>query len=673
MMPIWKETMMGVLLANPQHLVGSALASALEPPPPLDLHRWACDNIVFGKDSPYPGPYDPARFPWNEEILRALSPDDPTRLVALKGSAQFGKTVIALIFCAGSVAEAGGYFLYVHPQEDNAARWAKMKLRPMLRQSSCLTKVFGRVEENSLSYIERRDGLGAIQVSGARSEASLSMVSAERQVQDDLAKWEDNNAGDPEAQADSRSASFRRRKVFKASTPLIMPGCRITVAYDGGTQEQVHMPCPHCGHAHPLTWANMQETSENRDPADAGFSCPECGGLIQQHHLREMRRQAHWVAGIPAAPYRSFYIWRAYIGVDTFADIWRAWLKAKGDPKAEQVFFNDWLGLAYEVAGSAPPAEALIERAEHGHRRGVVPHGFPMLTAGIDVQGGESNPRCEAQIVAWAGDLRRAVVDYIVVRGSITDTETRAELTRLIGRKWLTESGSAMGLDLTAIDANAYTADVMDWVKTQPSSKLIAVRGANSELAPPIALVKYEKNKRGQNKRFQRRFYNVGVSGMKAALYRNLTKDDPLARGYIALPNGMEAEYFEQLTAETRVRLNKADKRGRIAQERWAWMLKRDARNEALDNMNYAEAAAVRLGWRDKQRDDAWWDERIAERFASPAGQLDLEDWTAPAAAGSGTAGGDVANGVRGAAGEKASGPRAAGKSLAARLKQPGD
>jgi hypothetical protein len=54
--------------------------------------------------------------------------------------------------------------------------------------------------------------MGALLISGANSEASTSMVSIEKQVQDDLAKWE----GD-EGQADSRSASREFAKILKTS------------------------------------------------------------------------------------------------------------------------------------------------------------------------------------------------------------------------------------------------------------------------------------------------------------------------------------------------------------------------------------------------------------------------------------------------------------------------
>ena len=54
---------------------------------------------------------------------------------------------------------------------------------------------------DSVMFKERYDQRGSLLISGANSAASLSQVSMRRQVQDDLANWVANSAGDPEGQA----------------------------------------------------------------------------------------------------------------------------------------------------------------------------------------------------------------------------------------------------------------------------------------------------------------------------------------------------------------------------------------------------------------------------------------------------------------------------------------
>ncbi len=278
---------MAIPISNADWLAAQATATALDPPPPVDYLAWAVRNIVFTKrESPSaPGPYNPGLFPEFSEILRALGPDDPCRIVTVKKSAQLGGTVIANVFTLGTMDLDPGDFMVTHPTDDNARRWSKMKLAPMLKNTTAMARVFpqkSRDGSDSVLYKERADGRGAIQISGANSPASLSQVTMARQVQDDLAKWEMNAAGDPENQADSRSRGVEFAKILKISTPLIKPGCRISAAFDKGSQEKPYLPCPHkeCGEYQVLEWENMRATIE-ANPEDPHFTCVGCGGEIR--------------------------------------------------------------------------------------------------------------------------------------------------------------------------------------------------------------------------------------------------------------------------------------------------------------------------------------------------------------------------------------------------------
>lgn len=175
-------------------------------------------------------------------------------------SAQSGKTTLSEIFCLATLSQSRGSFLVVHPTTDNAVRWSKMKLAPMMRSTAVVRAQFPqRVNDlmASVLYKERRDGLARLLMTGANSPASLSQVTIENQVQDDVSKYEINAMGDPELMADSRSRAIADAKIFKISTPLIEPGCRITRNFRDGSQEHPYCPCPHCGTMQILEWDNM--------------------------------------------------------------------------------------------------------------------------------------------------------------------------------------------------------------------------------------------------------------------------------------------------------------------------------------------------------------------------------------------------------------------------------
>lgn len=610
-------------VAHGVRMAHEVMAAVLTPPPIIDYLEYAEDNIVFTKrESSLPGPYSRFKFPFFTEILNALSPADPCRIVTLAKSAQLGGTVLANIFTLGSMILDTGDFLYVHPTEDNASRWSKLKLSPMIRGQAEAKRLFperSRDGSNSVLFKERIDKLGAIQISGANSPASLSQVSMPRQVQDDLAKWEMNAAGDPETQADSRSWGYEFAKIFKISTPLVMPGCRITKSYEAGSQEVPEVPCPHCDAYQVLEWANMLAQLDEDAPEKAHFTCVECGCEIHEHHRQEMVGRLRWTARNPKMKrvHRSFWLWCAYSPLQSWEGIARRWVAAKGDAAGEQTFMNDVAGLAYRTTGETVDWEVLRDRAsESDYAKGTIPAGGLLVTIGIDCQG----DRVEWQVVAFGRDFRRWVIDAGVFPGHISEAKTQALLDGLLAQAWPNAVGRRIGADLTAIDGNAWTEDVWGWVRKHPSSKVIMVRGANSENAPLLERVKKERSRSGKLLKYSRRFFNFGTSTLKMALYRNLMRLDPLERGYIGLPRGLDDEFFRQLTAERRKPVRRRD--GFTV---FQWIKDPAQANEMLDTHLQAEAAAIRLGVR--HLPDTAWEELEAQRDTpEPAQQLDLED-----------------------------------------------
>lgn len=629
-------------IANAGRVVWLAAAASLNPPPPVDYLRWAEENIVFSRrESQFPGPYNRRNFPYFDEILRALSPDDPCRTVTLKCSAQIGKTVMGNVFLGGSMAMDPCDFLFVHPTEENARRWSKLKLRPLLRGTPVLDTIFpekSRDGADSVFMKEHADGLGSILISGANSPASLSQVTMPRQVQDDLAKWEMNPAGDPESQADSRSGSVEFAKILKLGTPLIMPGCRVTKNFADGSQEHPYVPCPHCGEMQVLEWENMLAELDPERPDDAHFTCVACGTVLEEHHRPQMLAGLEWRAHNEKARryHRSFWIWGAYSQLKSWSRLAREWLKAKGDTAAEQVFWNDTVGKAWETRGEAPPWEALRDRAQGSHyARSLIPAGGLVLTLGIDCQA----DFVACQVVAWGRDFRRFVVDYFPVPGHISEDRCRQRLDELLKQTWANVAGNRVGLDMVAIDGNAWTEDVWDWAKRHPKHRVMMMRGGNNDNAPRLARVKRERNERtGRILKWAGRFFNVNVSIMKMALYRDLAKPDPMEKGFVAFPTGLDDAYYQELTAERR---KPVKKHGFTA---WRWEKDPAQANEGLDTMNQAETAATKFGVRSLP--DETWNRLERERETPPpeSAQGDLEDLlaggtTAPAA--------PQANGVR--------------------------
>ena len=649
-------------LAPAEAVVARALSAALAPPPPPDITRWCADNVVFDERSPMPGPFNIARFAFLREIHEVLSPEHPARTVTIRGSAQWGKTVSIIQPTLGAWHEHAALdSLVVHPTLSAATEWVDNKWMPMRRQAAGLRGVFGegRGEHKDAKFNqETLTRNGSLKVASAGSPADLTGTTRRLVILDDLSKFEMTDKGDPESLATSRASGFEDAKILKVSTPLIAGTCRITRSWQQSDQRLFHVPCPHCGHMAPLTWENFRASIDPERPQAAHFTCESCGAAIRHSDKERIVRAGRWVATNPNGDHPGFHLWRAYAPQRDWASIAveyaqvMGWTRIEGstatedgmrsavEAETEQTFFNDVLGLPFEQASGAPDWEGIRDRAELAEEGtvlplGVVPATGVLLTAGVDCQ----DDRMEVQIVAWGRQRHRWVVDYRVIPHHVGDAEGRDALDALLKAGWRTELGLSLPLDMLAIDSGTYTEDVWSWAKRHPWGRAILVKGASTQNGPVLAPQKFLRRNDGQAKRRQKRAFMVNVSQLKGDFYSWLRKEDPAERGHCRFARGLGDEYYRQLTAEVRVL-----RRARTGVVTSAWELVAPTRrNEALDTMLYAEAAARRKGWTSMTDDQ--WDALEAERGAQPAEpQPDLFD---AAASGPQPAGTDPARPAR--------------------------
>lgn len=616
-------------------VVARAIAAALTPPPPPDITAWCEQNIVFDERSPVPGPYRSGRFPFLAEIHRVLSPEHAAREVTVVGSAQWGKTVSIIQPVLGQWHDCMPLdSLVVHPTMSAATEWVDNKWLPMRRQVPALRRIFGvggGDNKDAKFNQETADRNGSLKVASAGSPADLTGTSRRLVIMDDLSKYEITEKGDPEALAVSRASGFEDAKILRVSTPLIKGTCRVWRAFERSDRRHFHVPCPHCGHRAPLTWKNFRANIDPERLHAACFNCDVCGGVIEHADKARIVAQGEWVASNPAGDHPGFHLWRAYSPLRDWASIaveyaqvmgWTT-IRAEGvledTPRDEvsvatdQTFHNDVLGLPYEQVSKGPDWEALRDRAEHAQTevmldRGVLPAAGFVLTAGVDCQG----DRIEAQIVAFGPRYRRWVVDYEVIPHHVGTEEGQRALNALLRRKWRTTAGLQLELDALAIDGGAYTEDVWDWALRHPWTRVIVVKGSPAIAAPPLKRMVFDGRSDRLARRKKRQGFIAGVSQLKADFYAWLGQDDPAERGFVHVARGMGDEYYRQLTAEVRVERRASSG---VMVTRWE-IAEAGRRNEALDTMLYAEAAARFKEWH--YLTDEQWAHLEAVRSAPP-------------------------------------------------------
>ncbi|MGR3495420.1 phage terminase large subunit family protein [Citreimonas sp.] len=636
-------------LASAEAIVAMALSGAMAPPPPPDITRWCEENIVFDERSPMPGPFRIERFPFLREIHQVLSPEHAAREVTIRGSAQWGKTVSIVNPVVGAWHEYGPLdSLVVHPTTSAATEWVDNKWLPMRRQAPSLRRIFGNGhggDNKDAKFNQETLSLnGSLKITSAGSPDNLAGTTRRLVVMDDLAKFEMTSKGDPEKLAESRASGFEDAKILRVSTALIKGTCRITRAYDRSDKRLYEVPCPHCGHMAPLTWENFVKNIDPERLHAACFTCEANGCVIEHGDKERIVALGRWVATNPDGDHPGFHLWRAYAPQRDWASIaveyarvmgWSSTrvsgetesaLRATVESETEQTFWNDVLGLPYEQASKGPDWEHLRDRVENAPEddtlpKGIVPAGGYILAAGVDCQ----LDRIEMQIVAFGANYRRHVIDYIVIPHHVGEEKGRAQLDAYLKATWRTTRGLRLPLDMMAIDGGTYTEDVWSFAKRWPWERVIIVKGASTQTGPVMVPQRFERRADGKAKKRQKRAFMLNVSQLKGDFYTWLDKPDPIERGHVSFARGLGDEFFRQLTAEVRVL-----RRSRTGVVTSAWELAEPGRrNEALDTMLYAEAAARRKGWTAMTFDQ--WDALEAERGAEPPEeQRDLFDAAVP-------------------------------------------
>lgn len=631
-------------LAPAARIIAMAMAEAMRPPPPPDITDWCRRNVVFDESNAAPGAFRPEMFPWLAGMHEALSPEHPSREGTIMGSAQVGKTVSLICPTVAVWLEYGpNHVLVVHPSTSSAKEFAQLKWMPMRRQAPALRAMFGAglgagqqtdTLQNQFSLDETR----SVKIVSAGSPDDLAGTSRRLVILDDLAKFEMLPEGDPEAMAVSRAASFADAKIVAASTPQIEGTCRISARWQRSTQMHYHVPCPDCGHMHPLRWEAMLPTID-RDRLDAaGFVCPDCGSIIAHRHKMQMMRAGRWVAHNQRGDHPGFHIWRAYSPLRDWASIAQDWARVQGwasgaeqddgpDARTEQTFWNDVLGRPYALATSAPKWEELRRRVESGPEEiaygpGTVPMPGVILTAGVDCQ----DDRTEVHIRAYGAEARSWAVAYRVIPHRIDTPACRQALNDLLQEWFPIPGGQRVQIDMLAIDEGAFTSDVRDWAYRHPRNRVITVKGQRSEIGPPMVPMQ-KRAANGKPRGANRSSWMVNVSLLKGEVYKRLEVTDHAARNFMGFPRGLPDDYYRQITAEVRrVSRNSAG----VMVSRWVPLPGR--RNEVLDTTVYADAAAYRKGWRSLGPDA--WDRLAAAQGQPPADrQADLFDAPPPVAA----------------------------------------
>lgn len=583
------------------------VAEAWDADPVMTVSEWAdARRILPQKGAAEPGPYRTARTPYMREVMDALSATSPVQDVTLMAGAQVGKSEGGNNWVGYVIDHSPGPMLLVQPTVDNAKRYSKQRISPMVTECPTLA---GKVTDNksresSNTMLEKEFPGGILLLGGANSAAGLRSTPIRYLFADEISNWpaDVDGEGDPLELAIARTTTFARRKVYKCSTPGIKGACRIESEYLNSDQRKYHVPCPHCDHLHVLTWANFRipKTKEGKyRPLEAHMVCPECGGVIEEHHKTQMLKEhghgglARWIPTNPEAidPLRRGYQISALyspVGWKSWAKIARQWLDAQGNPKKLQTFINNVLAETWEVKGDRLSDHELAKRAED-YDRDPLPEGVVLLTGGTDVQ----PDRLVTEIVGWGRGEESWSIDYIETFGNPDlDDVWALHDANVLGRIYTRADGVQLRVARVCVDTGgSNTAAVYQAVKArQDGGVMLGTKGVPGEGKPIIG-----NPTRSNLAKIP--LFPIGTFAAKDLVVGRLRIEEP-GPGYCHFPIRHRAGYFQELAAEE-VRIKYS--RGFPVRE---WVKIR-ARNEAFDCRVLATAALASLNIRIDELVDA--------------------------------------------------------------------
>lgn len=559
------------------------VARAWAPPAKLTVSEWA---DTYRKLSPEaaaePGQWRTDRAPYQREIMDAVT-DPDIETIVIKSSSQIGKTEIELNIIGYYIHQDPCPIMVILPNMEPVAQdWSRDRLAPMIRDTVVLAERVGEQKNGNSTYHKKFPG-GQIVIAGANSPASLASRPIRILLCDEVDRFPASagTEGDPIALAEKRTITYWNRKKIYVSTPTVEGASRIEKEYQKGTQEKWCIQCPCCGeyvfiNFYGIKFQHKWISDKLPEVWDVKFQCPECYAEADEHTWKG--QPGKWIADNPQVKrIRSFHL-NAFVSPwYSWTEIIKEWLEAKDDPVKLKVVKNTLFGECWEEKLDVDDEDKLLERREK--YEADLPDGVLLLTCGVDTQ----DDRLEFEIVGWGIGKESWGIEYGFIIGKPDDLSTWQMLDDRLKKVYRFADGRGLMIACTCIDSGGhFTTSVYRYCKQNEHRRIFAVKGQGG---PGIPLI----HKLSRNNKENALLIILGVDEGKTNIISALKVKEPGPR-YCHYPDsdnrGYDRHYFQGLLSERQV----PRKKNGIMRYTWE-KISVNARNEAFDTRNYAQAA----------------------------------------------------------------------------------
>lgn len=574
------------------------------PPEPLTVSQWAEKHRVLSRESTAEaGPWRNSRTPYLVEPMDAFN-DPRVREIAIVAPSQVGKSELELNMIGYIIDQDPGSALYVQPNLDDAKKFSRLRIAPMLRDSPRLRNKVSEVKsrDSGNTVLQKTFPGGMLTIVGSQSPSALASTPARYVLGDEVDRWalSAGTEGDPWSLAGARTTTYYNAKMAAVSTPTNKGFSRIEKLFNDGTQERWCSQCPECGEWHDIVFDDIKFDFETIKAGktvtyrvnSVGWCCPSCGCVQSEETMRD--QPAKWIAQNPEAIHRG----RRSFWVNAFSSPWRPWdfivlefLESRRDLEKLKVFYNTVLGELWEDRGDLADEDTMLARREdYGTLEDgtpvELPEGVLVLTCGVDTQ----DDRLEYEVLGHGHFGETWGIKKGIIMGDPNYEEPWERLDEVIGRVYKFKNGRGLTISMTFVDSGGHkTQSVYQQCRARLQRRVFAIKGQGGDGIPftkPPSKVKIVVNGRTIGQTW---LYSLGVDAGKATIMGALKVQEPGPK-YCHFPRNPDAGYdvafFNGLLSE---KLVLKSERGRT---RWAWeKLPGHERNEALDCRNYALAA----------------------------------------------------------------------------------
>ena len=581
---------------------------------PTRLSDWAQRAFYLsGEGSHTQGQWD--AYPFQIAPLDWMG-DDAIEELDVKKSKRVGYTKMLLALVAFNASHRRRKQALWQPTDDDRDSFVKSEVDPMLRDVKALRKV--RFRNAGEDTIKLKTFAGSVlHLLGGKAARAYRRITVAASLLDELDGFDRKIEGssDPVTLARGRLEGAPFPKLVCGSTPRVKGLSHIDHRYSQAqARMRCHITCPHCGVDHPLIWGGKNLPHgfkwDAGQPETVRHVCPHCRESITQADYLRGWREWVWVDELgryrygtdrvwrdgdgqpcPTPRHVGAHLWAAYSPQRTWEDIVREFLDAHaklkaGDDGPMQGFVNETLGEVWEVTGDRTDTHELMARGEP-YQLGTVPRNALVLVAGVDVQ----DNRFEAVVWGFGRGEEMWVVDHQVLAANPADPRDWAKLDAYLMTRFpqVAVPGATLGIEAVAIDTGGhFTHEVYNYARLREARRVFAVQGSKTQGKPIKGRSKRQDvNVAGTILKGGVKLWEVGTDTAKDLIFGRL-RNEGHGPGCMHYPQGLPLEFFEQLTAEIRVKQRTA------TGEQYRWVPRR-ARNEVLDCTVYAVFAAQAL------------------------------------------------------------------------------